>query len=295
MAKNNKIKYSYGNDIELCLWDKKQKRMVSAITVLKRDKHDPISLGDGINLYHDNLLAEVSFPPYYSKKEMFKRFKTVFSRIQKHIGNNYKIVPKASHVYDDKELQDPKALEAGCSVNYNAYTVNCNPPTKFEGGLRSSGFHCHVGGAKYLMDFQSRIDTIKLMDIFVGVANVIVDKDKTTKERRKLYGAASEHRPTNFGLEYRPLSPGILRSKKATELTFDLINHTLKQVEQGNTKKILESVDSKMVIEAINNCDRKLSKKILEKVGMPQNLMKRINAKYKFDFYKSWKLKSKAK
>lgn len=285
----SKIKYSWGNDFEFHIWDKVKGKMVSAIDVLKKDKYDPIDLGDGIKLYYDNILAEVAFPPYYSKDEMLKRFTTVFSRIQKHIGDRYELVPKASHVYDNEALNNPIALESGCSPNFNAYTVAPNPPTEFKGGLRSAGAHFHVG-AKHLMDFDTRIKTIKLMDILVGIPAVIFDKDDTAKERRTLYGSASEHRATSFGLEYRPLSPGLLRSREATELTFDLINHTLKQIEDGKADEILKQVEPEIIQKTINTCDQKLALQVLNKVKMPKNLLKRIKKKYQFDFQKSWKL-----
>ena len=292
---SQKITYSYGNDIEFHVFDKIKNKMVSAIDVLNgRDKYNPIDLGDGIMCYHDNILIETSFPPYYSKDEMFNRLETVIGRIHKLIGDNYELVPHAAHVYDKEALTNPKALESGCSVNFNAYTVAPNPPTQFKGGLRSAGFHCHVGSKnEILKDFNTKINTVKALDIYLGVASVIFNPDKTEINRRKIYGRSSEHRPCDAfnGFEYRPLSPGILRSRETTELAFDLFNYTLKQVEDNKLEEILSLVDSKDVQCAIDNCDVKLAKQVLSKAKLPKDLMNRVTKKYKFDFKSAWGLK----
>lgn len=285
------INYSRGGDWEFPIADMEQNgKLVSAIPILKRDKHDPISVGNkehGIKIYHDNVLLETAFEPFYSKEEMIHRYRAVFLGIQEVLGNRYRIVPKAAHVYDESELNHPKALEAGCSPNFNAYTVSTNPTVSFNGGLRSAGCHFHCG-AKNLLDFQTRLNAIKLMDIFVGVPSVIYNPDKTEVDRRKLYGGPSEHRPTNFGLEYRPLSPGVVRSPETAKLTYDLITYSLSQLPVAD--KILESIDSNIVQKAVLQCDKKLSKIILNQVKMPKSLLKRVDTKYGDDLYKNWKI-----
>jgi hypothetical protein len=282
---------TYGNDFEFFLFDVKQNKMVSAIPVLKHDKHDPIDLGDGIHLYYDNINLETSFPPYNNKKEMFERFQTVFSRIQKYIGPNYRLIPKAAHHFDDESLQDPIAQQIGCSVSYNAWDVKIDSPKEFGSNLRTTGAHFHIGNKKF-ENFDTLIDSVRLMDIFLGVPSVIFNPDKTEPERRMLYGTPSNHRPCSWGgFEYRPLSSGILRSKKVTELCHDLINFTLKQVEDGKAKDIIKSINVDEVKAAIKNCDIPLAKKILKQVNFPTSLMKRVTAKYDMDFYKSWAVK----
>lgn len=279
--------YTYGNDIEFHLFDKERNKMVSAIPVLGCDKNNPINLGDGINFYADNILGETSFPPYNSKEEMVDRFHTVFSRIQKCIGPRYRLVNKAAHIYDDEALSHPKAKEIGCSVNFDAYTVAPNTPIPFQDGMRTTGFHIHIGN-KRLLDFQTRLDVIKLMDILVGCPSVVFDRDNTAEMRRKIYGYPSEHRPTPFGLEYRPLSTGILNSKQATELTFDLVNFSLSKLEDGSLQSILGAVSSEKVKTAIKKCDAGLALSVLQDVKFPKDLLRRIRKNYNTDFYKSW-------
>lgn len=284
-------KVTRGHDVEFHLWDVNKKKMVSAIDVLGNDKHKPIDLGDGIKLYADNVLVETAFPPYTSKKEMIERLKTVVSRIQNHLGKNYRLVPKAAHEYDNEALKHPKAMEIGCTANYNAWTLEENSPSKFTDNLRTAGFHCHVGEER-LTDFDTRILAIKVLDIVLGTASVIFNNgDNGEITRRRLYGKASEHRPTPFGLEYRCLSPATLRSPELTELVYDLISYSLEVVLTGKGNELLNSVDKDKVIKSIDNCDSKLAESILKQIGIPADLMKRIKKPYNSDFYKAWGIK----
>jgi len=284
-------KYSYGNDIEFHLLDVKQDKFVSAIEVLKHDKYDPIDLGDGIKCYWDNVLLEVSYPPYYSKEEMFERIETVIQRIQKYIGPNYRIVPKAAHMYDDSELQNENAKIVGCNPNFSAWDESMNQPKEFTTNLRTTGYHCHIGG-KNLLDFKGKTDTIKLLDVFLGTSSVLFNDDETEVERRKLYGIPSEFRPCEWGVEYRPLSSGVMRSKETVGLTFDLINYTLGHIENNNANNILEKINVNEVKTAISKCDKKLALSVLEKAGLPKDLMARVTQKYDTsNFYKSWGIK----
>ena len=178
---------TYGSDPEFHLWDNQKKRIVSAIPVVKTDKNRPVHLGGGIHAYADNVLIETSFPPADNKKQFIGRFRAAFDKMQNFIGDRYRLLPKAAHKYHKDELKDPKSWEIGCSPNFDAYKCSMNNPLPFQDGLRTGSCHFHIGH-KSLIDFSTRIDTIKLLDIFLGCASVIFDTDKTSKARRKYYG-----------------------------------------------------------------------------------------------------------
>ena len=55
---------------------------------------------------------------------------------------------------------------------------------------------------------------IYMLDLFLAVPAIFMDTDKTSKERRTMYGFAGSHRETDYGLEYRPLSAFWLGSPK---------------------------------------------------------------------------------
>lgn len=279
---------TYGNDIEFHLLNTKRKKFVSAIPVLKNDKHSPIDLGDDIKVYADNILVETSFPPFSTKEEMMGRYRTVFGRIQNFLGKDYRLVPKAAHYYDESELLDEKALEIGCTENFNAWEVCVNPKIEFSNNLRTAGFHCHIGHEK-LTDHETRIDAVRLVDTVLGTASVIFNKNEEGEvDRRNLYGQSSEHRPTSYGLEYRCLSPATLRSPLLAELVFDLINYCLDFSLNDKANDVLGVVDREKVIKAINTCDAKLAEEVLNEVKLPQEFMKRIKKSYNANFYKAW-------
>jgi hypothetical protein len=200
-----------GTDPEFMLYDMTKQKIVSAIGVLKNDKYTPIDLGDGIKMYADNVMVEFSTPPADSIESFIRVMRIMLHRGQAKLGNNYRLVAKAAHVYDEEELADPKAREAGCSPNFDAYKGEVNNPPVFRGGLRTGSFHIHIGHPA-LMSKDSKEKMIKALDLTLGMASLLFDTDPTAKTRRELYGKAGEFRPTPYGVEYRVLGPYALRS-----------------------------------------------------------------------------------
>lgn len=288
--KNNANSITLGNDIELMILDVNQNKIVNAIPVIKRDKHDPIILGD-TKFYHDNILAEFTITPYKTKQEMVTRFHDTFQKIQNHLGDKYRLVAKAAHEFDKVELdKDIRSEEIGCMPSFDAWAMGVNNPTPFENGWRSTGFHWHIGSPILASNFDARIETIKMMDCCVGVPSVLFENDETEVYRRKKYGQLGDHRNPVWGTEFRVLSSAILASREATELVYDLIDFALTNIKNNNTKRILSSVNVGEMKEAINHCNKKVAENILQKINMPKQLIDRIRTNYKKDFYNSWGL-----
>jgi hypothetical protein len=275
-----RMKWTAGSDPELCIFDNEQNKMVSSLSLLP-DKHNPIDLKNGIHVYADNVLIEASFPPVTCKKDFIGIYRESFKRIQQHLGKRYSLVPIASYIYDDSELKDEKAWEIGCSPNYNARTESINPMVKFTNGLRTTSCHIHIGGPDKLTDFDIRNQTVKLLDIFVGCASVIFDKDiEASKARRLYYGRSSEHRPCPYGVEYRVLGSFCLRSPQLMELVYDLVDYTLSIVEADNQTNILALAKDAEVVKAIDNCDIELARKVLTDAKLPKELFERVEQEY---------------
>ena len=78
--KPSELKVTRGQDPEAFIQRASDGKIMSAIPILKRDKHNPIDLGDGIKIYADNSQIEFSMRPYQEKNEMLTTFKTIFSR-----------------------------------------------------------------------------------------------------------------------------------------------------------------------------------------------------------------------
>lgn len=295
MAKKTQWNITYGSDPELMIFNKNIGRVVSSINILKTDKNNPIILDkqDKIKIYADNTLLEAAFNPCNSKGEMIKRFRKVFANTQDYLGSKYSLLPQAAFEYSQDELKpsygiDP--MEIGCNPSFNAWEKTINQPNPFVGGLRTGSCHFHIGNPQ-LCDFDTRVNLIKLLDINLGSPFVIVDKDETSKIRRQWYGGASEHRPTNYGAEYRVLSPYVLKSPEMVELALDLIEYSVEQIKDGSAIDIINSVNPEMVQNAINKCDTELAQKVLVASKMPADFAKRINKNYSSDFYKNWDIK----
>lgn len=267
---------TFGNDFEFFIYSNKENKIVSAIRVLKQNKKNPIDLGDGVTLYYDNCLGEVAFPPYTNKKEMKERFASVFSKVRNYLGPKYKMVFQAGHSFDDDQVTEKEAQEIGCEPSYDVWEELEIVTNDFQDNFRSSGGHWHIG-SKLLTDKPiNRPRIVKLLDIYLGCANVVNSDDPTEVRRRRLYGAAGNHRIPEYGVEYRTLSSSFLNSEEQTDLSFDLIGHCLKCIQNDTAVGIINSVDANLVRAAINNCNKELAKRVLEQADVPDKLMQRI-------------------
>jgi len=189
--------------------------------VLKHDKHNPKDFGDGIKVYSDNVLLELQFPPQDSMGGFMEIMMRALSLAQEFLGEDYTMIAKAAHMFDvievglrpkDNEPIMPPAWSIGCTPNFDAYKGEMNKMGPFVSGERTGSFHIHIGNAEWkagkderLMTRESKHLAVKLMDIFVGCAAVIICGDSSSKDRRKMYGKAGEFRPTPYGIEYRVL------------------------------------------------------------------------------------------
>lgn len=285
--KDNLMGMTLGSDPELMLFDNTKGKIVSSIPVLKRDKHDPIDLGDGARMYADNVLVETSFPPSTTKEGFVESIRSVLRRMQGNLGNNYRLVPQASHIYDSEELQDDKAKESGCNDNFHVYEGTKGPPPKFTNGLRTGSFHIHIGHEN-LLDFDNKDRAIKMLDIFLGCGSVIFDRDETSAARRALYGKAGEFRPTKYGIEYRVLGNFALRSPKTTELVVDLVARSIGHVLDGTADGVIASIPQEDVVNAINSNMKGMAKSVLLRAGIEKDLFDRVTKTYEPSLYHAW-------
>jgi Phage phiEco32-like COOH.NH2 ligase-type 2 len=287
--------FTIGSDPEFMVFDLSKKKIVSSLPLLP-DKEHPIDLGEGILVYADNILAEAKFPPARTKAEFIGSFRNAFQRLERHLGNNFNIAPVTYHVYDEVELSDKKSWEIGCTPSYNGYTERENPIIKFKDGTRTGSAHIHIGNQK-LCNFDVRHQAVRLLDIFLGVASVIFEKDgEPSRTRRRYYGSAGEYRPTSYGLEYRVLSPYVLRNPELIRLVYDLVDFTMSIIEGGDEiQSTLDLVDPKAIQYAINEADLPLARRIFSEVagsvGMPVSLFRRVKPTYNVrDFHKNWQI-----
>jgi hypothetical protein len=280
-----------------------QGEIVSAIPVLRNNKYNPHDLGDGIRLYADNVLCEASFPPSKSVDAAVDLMRTVFSRIKQKLGDDFFIKPQAAHTFTglppkpdddlvyrwlaDKSggIQIPEEWQVGCNPNWDAYDMDIRKQKPFADGLRTGSFHIHIGNPNYkdpkeemLKTAKSKIQAIRMMDIYVGCASVLFDKDETAPQRKALYGKAGEFRETPYGVEYRVLGNYALRSPMLTKLVFDLTMMAMDKMEYADD--ILNLIRPEDVQAAINDNRAKLALDILMLAEVPSHIVRLIRYPY---------------
>ncbi len=294
-----KLNLTLGSDPELHLFERRAGggRAVSSIKVLKQNKHNPIILADGIKMYSDNVLTEFSFPPSDSIDGFIAKMRHVFRLAQDRLGDAFYMVPKAAVVYGYDELgpkpkimegQLPEEWEIGCNPSKDAYAETEGKPAPFQDGVRTGSFHIHVGDPR-MEGTTHRAIAVKLMDIYVGCAAVVFENDSSAHLRRKLYGKAGDFRCTPYGVEYRTLGNWSLNSPELVELVLLLVVHAMHQFMHA--QEILKMVDALKVQEAINTNNRMLAAAVLNKIGLPYALSKRVHKDYgKPNLYESWSL-----
>lgn len=312
----SKYHFTIGFDPEFMV--KNKTGIVSAIPIVSGNKTDKTDLGNGFECFHDNVLLETNIPPANSKKDVLSNIKSGISRIATFIKGDYELVAQASHDFSKEECEHQDAKIVGCSVEFCAYEMaECTPPS-FVGTKRSAGGHIHLGRSDFkdfvdfdatgncffkdgvdatgevLIDTASKVEVIKLMDLFVGTSLVLIDKDPTSAARKTLYGKAGRLRPTPYGVEYRTPSNYWLSSPKLAELVFDLSMHALKIAESGEGESMLSQFDSDDIRKAIDENDTKLAELILKMaLDDAPSLLKRVFGMNKVkvsSLYKEWQI-----
>lgn len=297
-------KMSIGSDPEFMLANT-DGQIISAIPVLKNDKYDKIDMGDGYVVYYDNVMLETNVPAAHSKDEFLHNIRETYSRISEVIGKGYQILATPSYSFTKEECRHPHAREAGCSPEFDAYEkAMCMPPS-FKDTFRSAGGHIHIGRTdfknfdeyecdenEFLVGFESKPEIIKAMDLFFGVAMVLLDNSEASIKRKILYGKGGRFRPTYYGAEYRTPSNYWLSSPGLAEIAYDctdLAYNCVKNKEIDLDNLILNPC------EVINNDNTENAKELIATymAKMDKHLAKRIMVAsgMKIDtLYKEWKI-----
>lgn len=300
--------FTFGSDPEFMLG--RMGKLQSAIGVLP-PKERAVSK-DGSSFYHDNVLAEIAVKPGSSKDEVLSNTEAAIRHLAKLVAP-CSVMPVASAKYPQSQLTDKAARTAGCKPEWDVYSLRCNmPPEKAmeTGTHRTAGGHIHIG-ADGLDNPIAAFDVIRMMDLFIGVPSVFMDKDETSKDRRKLYGHAGSHRATDYGFEYRSLGNFWLSSPELVYLVYDLTAFVLEFVADGQQKRFWSlnemlldgddpskaysctGYDIKLLQKAINSCDKKIAEKFMIFISnfLPDGLYDRIDQvanSTASDIYECW-------
>lgn len=223
---------TFGSDPEFLLV--KDRTPKSAIAIIQGSPDNRIKV-KGHEFYYDNVLAECAIKPGKSKKEVLANVKEAI-QIYADMARPFRLTAAASAVFADSELEHEDARKAGCAPDWCAYEIKLKDPPKEaiqNGNSRTCGGHIHIGSELLAADGPEPILAILMLDLFVGVPSLHVDRDPTSVARRRIYGQAGRYRTKDYGVEYRSLSNFWLSSPQLTGLIYDLSMFAVEITEDG--------------------------------------------------------------
>lgn len=312
------MNFTFGTDPEFMLI--KDGKIKSAIGVLKGDKEKKTKIHP-YEFYYDNVLAECTIPPSYSKEEAVRNICDCLHTFFKTVSP-YELTIKSSHKYDQSELKHKDAFKVYCVPENCCYLMEeIDPDTEIfhKTNLRSAGGHIHLG-AEFLKKGYNSWTAARLMDLFIGIPSVFLDVDPSSKKRKEIYGKAGRFRFTTYGIEYRSLSNFWLASPKLVELVYDISEIVLNIIQDEKWKDFWFIDEEKLnaddcwndpkfdsakchqakynvivMKKAIDTCNQSLAKEYMKYIEkyLPKRILSQIDSLsgQTFDLKKEWGIK----
>ena len=307
--------FSFGSDPEFMI--AKGGKIKSAIGIIHGDIENRLKI-KGHEFYYDNVLAECAIKPSRSKAEAVTNFKECI-QIFAEMANPFQLIPQASHRFDRDELQHPDAKRVACDPEYCPYEMKMSKGPVEEilhGTLRTCGGHIHLGN-EGLLNGHYGVLSMYMMDLFLGVPSLWLDKDPTSSTRREMYGAAGRYRVKEYGMEYRSLSNFWLQTPRFVEFIYDVSEFVTEYtvsgkanehwtfdwdvfVDLGPTSKAwtCNTYDPNLIQEVIRTGDKAKAKPLFEMAQklMPEKLKKEMLELCESTpkrFYEEWNIKLK--
>lgn len=259
MKKTNKKDVSIGSDPELFLINENGVGIPSE-EYFKGSKNEPTDLKNGYMILCDNVMVEYNIPPTKTPEEFYQAHQKMLNYIKENTPEYISIDLSASKTFLPDKLTSEKAKEFGCEADFSAWLREENSKPDPEEGLRSCGGHIHVGYPDSTLEQNEFY--IRLLDYFLGVPSVLLDKDT---KRRTMYGKAGCCRFKEYGFEYRTLSNFWLQSEELTKWAF---NQVLEMIEFANNNLDFSFEDKEDIQNCINNSDTILAEQIIKKYGI---------------------------
>jgi len=282
-----------GADIECFLRDSCD-HIINAADHIKYSKQAPYKK-QKIKIHYDNILAEFSIPICNSGKEFVVNMTNGLYLLEK-LSNPYKMDFTAASTINDLIAKNENATENGCNDETDAYSLSFN--TEIESFIKNSRFrtcggHIHIG-----FDDDNLIDPVikplfvYMLDLFLGIPSIILDRDITQIIRRQAFGKAGAFRPKNYGIEYRVLSSWWVTKPEYISLVYNIVEFVYYEMQEKIWEKFWSiktnednvsyncfGYDVDLIKNTINNCDIIESDKLINFISnfMPNDLVEQIN------------------
>lgn len=216
-------KFTFGSDPEFILSDEKGK-LKSAIGVVGGDRKNKLGI-NGNYFFYDNVLAECTVKPSTCAKEAVENIRDSLQTYSR-IVYPHRLTTISGGNFEDDELLHKEARRSGCAVEHCAYGLKNVSPNKVkkafrEGNFRTAGGHVHLG-TPLGKTHETCIMLVRMLDLFLGVASLVLDNSPNSAARRKIYGLAGRYRQPEYGVEYRTLGNFWLSSPRLVSLVFEI-------------------------------------------------------------------------
>ena len=250
-----------GADPELFLVDVNGK-FISSIGKIGGSKEKPLAIGNGCAIQEDNVAVEFNIKPASQVTEFRESIEYALGELTRRAAEqNLLLNISASKSFDEDQLMHRRARRFGCDPDFNAWTGLDNDAQHSEDpNLRSCGGHVHIGCS----DSLNKKQLARWCDVKLGLYSVLEDETEGSARRREIYGKAGAFRPKIYGIEYRTLSNYWLSTQKFMTCIFWRAKIATKMVEEGN---VLSDDDGVVIQDAINNGNKELAKKLIQKYG----------------------------
>lgn len=293
--------FTVGTDVEFFL--KKEGKFVSAIPHLQGKKHSPQILSNGGNLIHDNVALEFATPVAECEDSFIKIIRETLQESITFVPSDVVLDSSPSTDFPEEELDTEEARMFGCDPDYGAWELAVNevPFDAPDKPFRSVGGHLHVGfvegsGNEFLQDPMGKVLVVKVFDVFLGIPMTIFDNGPATVARRRLYGKAGCHRPTDYGVEYRSMSNYWTLSPKLVSLVYRLAGESMRIIREGKHDEVIGTIGIEEIQRVINEADVKAAKFLWRNTisnYLNDDLVRDFNKlakKKKFNLYKEWNI-----
>lgn len=255
------MNFLLGCDPELFL--KSSTSFVASCGLVGGTKKNPLQLEGlpkGYTIQEDNVAVEFGIPPAQSKVEFTESVSLIMSTLSSKFQSSQLTLSEVSAVsFPDDQLWSRESRQFGCDPDYNIWTGMKNPrPASSNTNLRSCGGHIHVGLDKSY-DWKT---LLKIMDLFLGVPSVLMDKGELRKE---LYGAAGAFRKKPYGVEYRTLSNFWVHKPELCNWVWEAVEKSVQAVDaQFHINELHEPITT-----AINTNNKELAYELVQKYNLP--------------------------
>jgi hypothetical protein len=268
--------FTIGADPELFLEDINKDQLVSSVGIIEGTKDEPEYLKDGTFVMKDNVAIEFGMKPCWTEEEWLDVLADSYTQLNNHLPEHLRLVCLASAEFPETELQTEEACQFGCDPDYNAWTKKRNkPPKATQTNFRSCGGHVHVGHINgstthFLLEKMGKINTVRMMDAFLGVPSIILDNNPASQQRRQLYGKAGCHRETDYGVEYRTLSNFWLKSPAMQKYIYRATADVLRLMDEDyKDSAMFVGKNGRLIQRIINNSDLEQANDWVHKIISP--------------------------